>query len=120
MFCLLRTAHSVPAEATYKDITEVLEGLYGDHHLAAAYCSQLIGEFLQEFAATIGQMAHRAFVGLPLHFIEGEVAYALDWIRDQEVKIPLFMGGEIMLNKALSQALRLQRWQLGHQQGCGW
>jgi hypothetical protein len=26
---------------------------------------------LQEFAATIVQMAHRAFVGLPLHFIKG-------------------------------------------------
>jgi hypothetical protein len=34
---------------------------------------------------------------------------ALDCIRDQEVKFHLFMGGEMMLNKALSQALRLQR-----------
>jgi hypothetical protein len=116
MFCLLRTAHSVPAEATYKDITEVLEGLYGDHQLAAAYRSQLTGEFLQVSAVTIVRMAHRAFVGLPLHFTEGEVACALDWIWAQEVKFPLFMGGEIMLNKAL----RLHRWQAGRQHGCGW
>jgi hypothetical protein len=62
MMCLLRTAHSVPAEVTYKDVIEVLEDLYGDHQLAAAYRSQLTGEFLQEFAATIGWMAHQAFL----------------------------------------------------------
>jgi hypothetical protein len=94
---------------TYKDITEALEGLYGDHQLVAAYHSQLTGEFLQASASTIRRMAHQAFVGLPPHFIEEEAAYPLNCIRDQEVKFPLFMGGEMMLSKALSQALRLRR-----------
>jgi hypothetical protein len=54
----------------YEGIVEVLKGLYWDHHLAAAYCSQLISESLQEFAATIAQMAHQAFVGMPLQYVQ--------------------------------------------------
>jgi hypothetical protein len=33
--------HSVPAEMTYQDTAEALEGCYRDHQVAAVYCSQL-------------------------------------------------------------------------------
>jgi hypothetical protein len=34
------------------------------------------GERLQEFAAAVEQLAHRALVGLPIDFIRTEAAYA--------------------------------------------
>jgi glucose-6-phosphate-specific signal transduction histidine kinase len=66
----------VPTEATYKDIVRALWDSFGDHQLAAAYQSQLkprvqaSGEKLQEYAATVEQLAHRALVGLPVAFIQ--------------------------------------------------
>jgi hypothetical protein len=70
--------HSAPAGATYEDTIGALKGRYGDHQLAAAYReelkarTQLIGESLQEFAAAVEQLAHRALVGLPVEFIQKE------------------------------------------------
>jgi DNA repair exonuclease SbcCD ATPase subunit len=63
--------HSVPAGASYEDFVGALQDRFGDHQLAAAYRSRLKarvqtgGETLQEFAAAIEQLAHRALVGLP-------------------------------------------------------
>jgi hypothetical protein len=63
--------HSVPAGAPYEDIVGALQDRFGDHQLTAAYRSQLKtrvqtgGETLQEFAAAVEQLAHRALVGLP-------------------------------------------------------
>ena len=107
--------HTVPAEVTYKDIVESLRDRFGDHQLAAAYWSQLkarmqeSGETLQEFAAAVEQLAHRALVGLPVAFIQTEAAHSfIDGIRDREVKQHLFMGGDLTLNEALNQALKLE------------
>jgi hypothetical protein len=58
--------HSVPPGATNEDIVGALIGRYGDHKLAAAYRAQmkartqLIGKSLQEFAAAVELLAHRA------------------------------------------------------------
>jgi hypothetical protein len=67
---------------TYEDTVGDLMGHYGDHQLAAA-CQvqlkdriQLIIESLQEFAAAIEHLAHRALVGLPMDFIQMEVVHA--------------------------------------------
>jgi hypothetical protein len=46
--------HGVPTGMLYKHVTEILENCYGDHHLKAAFHSQLkrrtqfVGGFLQE------------------------------------------------------------------------
>jgi hypothetical protein len=122
MFCLLRTAHSVPVEGTYKDITEVLEGLYGDHQLAAAYRSKLTGKFVQEFAATIVRMAHRAFVGLPCTSSRG--GGLCTWL-DKRLggEVPPLHGWWDNAKQGPQQGLRLQRWQPGPQPclaGKGW
>jgi hypothetical protein len=85
--------HSVPAEASYEDIVGALRDRFGDHQPAAAYRSHLKarvqtgGETLQEFAAAVEQLAHRALVGLPADHIQTEAAHAfIDGIRDREVK----------------------------------
>jgi hypothetical protein len=74
--------HSVPAVTSYEDIVGALRDRFGDHQLAAAYRSQLKarvqtgGETLQEFAAAVEQLAHRALVGLPADHIQTEAAHA--------------------------------------------
>jgi len=107
--------HTVPAEATYEDIVESLWGRFGDHQLAAAYRSHLkarvqaSGKTLQEFAAAVEQLAHRALVGLPVAFIQTEAAHSfIDGIRDREVKQHHLMGGDQTLNEAFNQALKLE------------
>jgi hypothetical protein len=104
--------HSVPAGASYEDIVGALQDRFGDHQLAAAYRSRLKarvqtgGETLQEFAAAVEQLAHRALVGLPLCHIQTEAAHAfINGIRDREVKQYLLMGGDRTLNEALNQAV---------------
>jgi len=102
-------------EATYEDIVESLRDRFGDHQLAVAYRSQLkarvqaTGETLREFAAAIQQLAHRAFVGLPVAFVQTEAAHSfVDGLRYREVKQRLLMGGDGTLNGALNQALKLE------------
>jgi len=74
--------NTVPSEAIYEDIVESLRDRFDDHQLAAAYRSQLKvrvqagGETLQEFAAAIEQLAHRALVGLPVAFVQMEAAHS--------------------------------------------
>jgi len=54
---------------------------------------QTSGETLQEFAAALEQLAHRALVGLPVAFIQTEAAHAfINRVRDWEVKQYLLMG----------------------------
>ena len=105
--------HTVPAEATYEDIVGELRDRFGDQ-LAAAYRSQLMaralasGETLQEFAAAVEQLPHRAFVGLPVS-IKTEAAQSfIDGVRDREVKQHLLMGGDRTLKEAINQALKLE------------
>jgi len=107
--------HTVPAEAKYEDIVGALQDRFGDHQLAAAYRSQLkarvqaSSETLQEFAAAVEQLAHRAFVGLPVAFIQTEAAQSfIHGVRDRELKQHLLMGGDRTLNEALHQALKLE------------
>ena len=107
--------NTVPSEAIYEDIVESLRDRFDDHQLAAAYRSQLKvrvqagGETLQEFAAAIEQLAHRALVGLPVAFVQMEAAHSfIDSIWDWEVKQHLLMGGDRTLNEALNQALKLE------------
>jgi hypothetical protein len=70
--------HNVPTGATYGEATEGLENCYGDHHLEAAFHSQLkrktqlIRETLQEFAIAIDYLAHHAHVKLSEHLISKE------------------------------------------------
>lgn len=92
--------YTLPAEAKYEDIAVGLRDRFGDQQLAAAYRSQLKArvqagsETLQEFAAAVEQLAHRAFVGLPVAFIQTEAAHSfIDGVRDQEVKQHPLMGG---------------------------
>jgi hypothetical protein len=106
---------TVPAKATYEGITGALSYRFGDHQLAAAYRSQFkamvqtSGETLQEFAAAVEQLAHRALVGLPLAFIQTEAAHAyIDGVRDWAVKLHPLMGGDQNINQALNQALKLE------------
>jgi hypothetical protein len=106
---------TVPEEATYEEISGALKGRFGDHQLAAAFRSQFkarvqtSGETLQEFAAAVEQLAHRALVGLPLAFIQTEASHAfIDGVRDRELKQHLLMGGDRNLNEALNQAMKLE------------
>jgi hypothetical protein len=107
--------HRVPAEASYEDTVGALQDRFGDHQLAAAYRSHLKarvqtgGETLQEFAAAVEQLAHRALVGFPVGHIQTEAAHSfIDGIRDREVKQNLLMGGDRTLNEALNQTLKLE------------
>jgi hypothetical protein len=92
-----------------------LRDRFGDHQLAAAYRSHLKArvhtgrETLQEFAAAVEQLAHRAFIGLPVDHIQTEAAHAfIDGILDREVKQHLLLGGACTLNEARNQALRIE------------
>jgi hypothetical protein len=59
------------------------------------------GETLQEFAAAVEPLAHRALVGLPADHIQTEAIHAfIDGIRDREVKQHLLLGSACMLNEA--------------------
>jgi hypothetical protein len=87
--CITKFLDSLPAEVTYKDITEVFDGRYRDHQLAAAYCSQLktwtqmISMSLKEFTTTIKQSAHCAFVGVLKYFIWKDTTHPfIDGTRD--------------------------------------
>jgi hypothetical protein len=74
---------------------------------------------LQEFSVIFEQLAHQALVGLPLHFIQKEAAYAFfSRIRDKEIRQHLLIGGERSLDKTLNQALRLEATKAAH--GKGW
>jgi hypothetical protein len=91
--CLLSQMERINAnqdemKARQEDV-KVLEGRYGDHQLAAAYCSwlkariQLSSESLQVFATGMKQFAHWALVSLPQHLIQREAACAfVDGIRN--------------------------------------
>jgi len=107
--------HTMPAEATYEAIVGALRDCFVDHQLAAAYQSQLKArtqvseEMLQELAAAMEQLAHRAFVGLPVTFIQTEAAHSfINGMWDWEVKQHLLLGGDRTLNEALNQALKLE------------
>jgi len=64
---------------------------------------------LQEFAAAVEQLAHRALFGLPVAFIQIEAAHSfIDGVRDRELKQHLLIGGDRTLNEALNQALKLE------------
>jgi predicted Ser/Thr protein kinase len=98
-----------------EEIIRAFEDCCGDHQVAVAYCfelktrTQLISKSLQEFAVTIGQLAHQALVELPLHFIQREAAYAfVSRIKDREMGQHLLMGGERMLDETLNHAVRLE------------
>ena len=68
--------HTMPTEAMYEDIVRALRDRFGDHQQAAAYWLQfkarvkMSGETLQEFTATVQELAHRALVGLPAALIQ--------------------------------------------------
>jgi hypothetical protein len=72
--------HIVP---TYEDIVAELRDRFGDQQLAVAYHSQLkatvqtSGEMLQESAVAVMQLAHRAFVGLPVAVIQSPSTLSL-------------------------------------------
>jgi hypothetical protein len=66
--------HTVSAEQTYEDIVGAFRNRFCEHHLAGAYRSQLkarvhkSGETLQDFAAAVEQLPHRALLGLLVAF----------------------------------------------------
>jgi hypothetical protein len=80
--CPHSIVHGVPTRATHKEVTEALRNRYGDHHLEAASYSQLkrriqlVGESLQEFAAAIDHLVHRAHVQRHEHLISKQAAHA--------------------------------------------
>jgi len=64
---------------------------------------------LQDFAAAVEQLAHRALVGLPVAFFQTGAAHAfMDGIRDRELKRHLLKGGDRTLNEALNQAMKME------------
>jgi hypothetical protein len=68
----------------------------------------MIGEFLQQFVATVRQFVHQALVWLPQIFVLREAVYAfVDGIRDGELKSSPLMGGERSLEEALGMSPRL-------------
>jgi hypothetical protein len=70
---------------------------------------QLNDESLQEFAATIKQLAHWALVRLRVEFIQKEATHAfIDRVRDCELKQRLLMDSDRSLSEALNQALKLE------------
>jgi hypothetical protein len=78
----LLTSYRISVRTTYKDSARTLKGCYRDFQLAAAYQSQLgartqlCSESLQQFIATIEQLAQWALARLPKDFIQWEAAYA--------------------------------------------
>jgi hypothetical protein len=69
----------------------------------------LNGESLQEFVATVEQLACRALLGLPVDFIQREIGHAfVDGVSDRGLKEHLLMGGDRSINDALNQALKLK------------
>jgi hypothetical protein len=54
-------------------------------------------------------LGHRALVGLPVDFIQKEVAHAfVDELRDLELKQRFLMGGDRSLKEALNQNFELE------------
>jgi len=107
--------YGLSAPYAYSDLIGVLDGRYGEHRLAAAYRSQLksrfqqSGETLQQYAAEIERLAHRAFAGLPLDHVRQEAGFAfIDGIRDGEIKKQLVLGSHRTLGEALEAAMRLE------------
>jgi hypothetical protein len=110
--------HGVPKGATYNETLESLEDRFGDQHLAAAYCSQQklrnqgVGEFLQEFATAVEQLAHRTYPALPEDYIKerekGRQGVRRRVRRPCHKEIQLLLGGEKTVNEALRQTLELQ------------
>ena len=66
--------------------------------------TQAKDETLQEVAATVEQLAQRAYVGFVVNFIRTDAAHSfIDSVRDLEVKKQLLMGGDRTINGALNQ-----------------
>jgi peptide subunit release factor 1 (eRF1) len=106
--------HDILTNATYEEILQALEDRFRDQHFAAGFRSQLktrtqrAGESLQEFAAAIEQLAHRAYLTLPEERIRREAGKAFaDGVKDPDIKIQLLLGGEKTVNEALWQAVLL-------------
>jgi hypothetical protein len=79
-----------------------------DNHFTRQYIPEDNSE-LQEFAAAVEQLVHRALVRLPVGFIQREAAHAfIDGVWDRKVKQHLLMGGDRTLNEALNQAVKLK------------
>jgi hypothetical protein len=105
--------HVAPAEASYEDIVQPMRDRFVDYQLAAAHRSQLkarvqaSGKTLQEFAATVEQLAHGAVVWFLVAFVQTEAAHPfIDFVRDRELKQNLLMGGDRTINEASNQALK--------------
>jgi hypothetical protein len=129
--------HGVPTRVTYNDVTEVLENSYSDHHLEAAFISQLkrrnqlVGVSLEEFATATNQLAHHAHIELPEHLISKEATCAFaNRVREQDIIQQLLLEGKKTLNKTLNQTLELEtadiaaktpssadKWRPGHSGG---
>jgi hypothetical protein len=103
---------------------KILKGRYGNHNLAAAYRTQLkakiklISESPSELAAAVKQLAQRSLVGLPVDFIQREVAHAfVHGVRERELKQHLLMGGNISLNEAFDHSMKRRMRRPEHQRG---
>jgi len=73
---------------------------------------------LQEFAATVQHVEHRALFWLSVQFIKRKAAYAfMDGVRNGEIKQHVLMGDSGFLNEALNQELTLEAAKVaaGHQ-----
>jgi len=70
---------------------------------------QASGETSQKFAAVVEQLPRRAFVGLPVAFVQTETTRSfIAGVQDREIKQHLSMGGDRTLNEALKQNLKLE------------
>jgi hypothetical protein len=64
---------------------------------------QTSGETLQEVAATVKKLTHRALAGISLAVVQTEAAHGFIYsVRDREVKQHLLMGGDRNLKGALN------------------
>jgi hypothetical protein len=107
--------HGVHKCATHKETDGALGDLFGDQHLAIEYYNQLktwtqdIGEFLQEFATTIEQVSHHAFLASHEDHIHKGQGQSI-WWQDRRLrcKAAATSGDNKTLNKAFRQTLELE------------
>jgi hypothetical protein len=110
-----------------EDILGTLRGRYGHHQLAAAYRHNKRPGYswaacLQEFAAAVERLAHRALVGSHVDFIQGEAAHefvkgdrTLNWSSTSSRAVT----GSSTRPSTRPWSWRWRKKQPEHKQGCG-
>jgi hypothetical protein len=107
--------HGILTRVTYNNVIEFLENSYSDHHLEAAFNSQLkrrnqlVGESLEEFATTTNQLVHHAHIQLPKHLISKDATRAFtNRVKEQDIVQQLLLEGKKTFSKPLNQTFEMK------------